>query len=90
MLVEDDGDRSAIETAKSLADALGVNVAERHTEADLIVVGSSPASPKGHVNLSARAGYAIETSNAPVIAVTRGTEIKFSKPGIVKRVAEKV
>jgi hypothetical protein len=56
----------------------------------LIVVGSSPASPKGHVNLSARAGYAIETSNAPVIAVARGTEAKFSKPGIVKRVTAKV
>jgi len=90
VLVEDDGDRSAIETAKSLAAALGVEVAERHTEADLVVVGSSPASPKGHVNLSARAGYAIETSNAPVIAVARGTEVKFSKPGIVKRVAAKV
>ena len=90
VLVEDDGDRSAIETAKSLAGALGVDVVERHTEADLIVVGSSPASPKGHVNLSARAGYAIEISHAPVIAVARGTEIKFSKPGIVKRVAAKV
>jgi nucleotide-binding universal stress UspA family protein len=90
VLVEDDGDRSAIETAKSLAAALGVDVLERHAEADLIVVGSSPASPKGHVNLSARAGYAIEISNAPVIAVARGTEVKFSKPGIVKRVAAKV
>jgi nucleotide-binding universal stress UspA family protein len=90
VLVEDDGDRSAIETAKSLASALGVDIVERHTAADLIVVGSSPASPKGHVNLSARAGYAIETSNTPVIAVARGTEVKFSKPGIVKRVAAKV
>ena len=90
VLVEDDGDRSAIETAKSLASALGVDVAERHTDADLIVVGSSPASPKGHVNLSARAGYAIEISNTPVIAVARGTEVKFSKKGIVRRVAEKV
>jgi hypothetical protein len=53
-------------------------------------VGSSPASPKGHVNLSARAGYAIETANTPVLAVPRGTEIKFSKPSIVKRVAAKV
>ena len=90
VLVEDDGDGSAVETAKSLAGALGVNIVERHTEADLIVVGSSPASPKGHVNLSARAGYAIEISNAPVIAVARGTEVSFSKPGIVKRVAAKV
>jgi hypothetical protein len=42
------------------------------------------------VNLSARAGYAIETANSPVIAVARGTEVKFSKPSIVKRVAEKI
>ena len=90
VLPEDDGDESAFETAQSLADALGAKVAERPEGTDLLVVGSSPASPKGHVNLSARAGYAIETSNRPVLAVPRGTEIKFSKPGLVKRVAAKV
>ena len=90
VLPEDDGDDAAFETAKGLADALGGTVADRHEGADLLVVGSSPASPKGHVNLSARAGYAIETANTPVIAVPRGTAIKFSKPGIVKRIAEKV
>jgi nucleotide-binding universal stress UspA family protein len=90
VLPEDDGDDAAFETATGLADALGGTVADRHEGADLLVVGSSPASPKGHVNLSARAGYAIETANTPVIAVPRGTAIKFSKPGIVKRIAEKV
>jgi nucleotide-binding universal stress UspA family protein len=90
VLTEDDGDEAASETAKSLADALGGTVAERREGADLLVVGSSPASPKGHVNLSARAGYAIETANTPVIAVPRGAAIKFSRPGIVKRVAAKV
>jgi nucleotide-binding universal stress UspA family protein len=90
VLPEDDGDDAASETAKALADALGGTVAARPEGADLLVVGSSPASPKGHVNLSARAGYAIETANSPVIAVPRGTAIKFSKPGIVKRITEKV
>ena len=90
MLPEDDGDDAAFETAKSIADALGASVADRAEGADLLVVGSSPASPKGHVNLSARAGYAIETANVPVIAVARGTQVKFSKPSIVKRVAAKV
>jgi nucleotide-binding universal stress UspA family protein len=90
VLPEDDGDESALRTAKSLADALDATVPERPEGTDLLVVGSSPASPKGHVNLSARAGYAIETSNRPVLAVPRGTEIKFSKPGLVKRVAAKV
>jgi nucleotide-binding universal stress UspA family protein len=90
VLPEDDGDSAALETAKGLADALGGTVADRPEGTDVLVVGSSPASPKGHVNLSARAGYAIETANTPVIAVPRGTAIKFSKPGIVKRVAAKV
>jgi nucleotide-binding universal stress UspA family protein len=90
VLPEDDGDDAAFQTAKSLADALGATVADRAQGADLLVVGSSPASPKGHVNLSARAGYAIETANTPVLAVPRGTEVKFSKPSLVKRVAAKV
>jgi len=90
VLREDDGDDAALETAQSLAGALGGTVADGPAGTDLLVVGSSPASPKGHVNLSARAGYAIETSNRPVIAVPRGTPIKFSKPGIVQRVAAKV
>lgn len=90
VLAEEDGDEATFNTAKSLADALGASVAERHEGTDLLVVGSSPASPKGHVNLSARAGYAIETANTPVIAVARGTEVKFGKPSIIQRVAEKV
>src|SRR3954447_10330982 len=90
VLAEDDGDEAASETAKALAGAVGGTVPERRDGADLLVVGSSPASPKGHVNLSARAGYAIETSNKPVVAVPRGTALRFSKPGIVKRVAAKV
>ncbi len=76
-------------TAKSIADALGATVADR-AESTTVVVGSSPASPKGHVDLGAQAGYAIETANVPVIAVARGTQVKFSKPSIVKRVAAKV
>ena len=90
VLPEDDSDDAAFQTAQSLADALGATVADRPEGADLLVVGSSPASPKGHVNLSARAGYAIETANTPVLAVARGTQVRFSKPSIVKRVAAKV
>jgi nucleotide-binding universal stress UspA family protein len=90
VLAEEDGDDAAFQTAKGLADALGATVADRHEGTDLLIVGSSPASPKGHVNLSARAGYAIEIANTPVLAVARGTEVSFSRPGIVKRVAAKV
>jgi nucleotide-binding universal stress UspA family protein len=90
VLAEEDGDEAASETAKSLAQALGASVAERHDGTDLLVVGSSPASPKGHVNLSARAGYAIETSNSPVIAVPRGTPVKFGKPSRARKALSKV
>jgi nucleotide-binding universal stress UspA family protein len=90
VLGEEDGDEAASETAKSLADALGATVADRHEGTDLLVVGSSPASPKGHVNLSARAGYAIETANTPVIAVPRGAPVQFAKPSRVKRALSKV
>jgi nucleotide-binding universal stress UspA family protein len=90
VLPEDDGDDAALETAKGLAAAIGGTVPDRPEGVDLLVVGSSPASPKGHVNLSARAGYAIETANAPVVAVPRGVAVKFAKPGIVQRVSAKV
>ena len=90
VLAEEDGDDSAAETAKSLADALGATVADRREGTDLLVVGSSPASPKGHLNLSARAGYAIETANSPVIAVPRGTPVTFGKPSLAKRALSKV
>ena len=90
VLPEDDGDDAALETAKGLAAAIGGTVPDRPEGVDLLVVGSSPASPKGHVNLSARAGYAIETANTPVVAVPRGVAVKFAKPGIVERVSAKV
>jgi nucleotide-binding universal stress UspA family protein len=90
VLREEDGDTAAGDTANSLADALGAKVGATTDEADLLVIGSSPASPKGHVNLSARAGYAIETSSAPVIAVPRGTEVTFSKPSLAKRAISSV
>jgi nucleotide-binding universal stress UspA family protein len=90
VLAEEDGDDAAFTTAKGLADALGATVADRHAGTDLLVVGSSPASPKGHVNLSARAGYAIEIANSPVIAVARGTEVGFGKPSLARRALSKV
>jgi nucleotide-binding universal stress UspA family protein len=90
VLAEEDGDDAAAETAKSLTAALGATVADRHVGADVLVVGSSPASPKGHVNLTARAGYAIETANSPVIAVPRGVPVAFGKPSLAKRALSKV
>ena len=57
--------RRRLETAKSLADALGATVAEpARGQPTCSSSAPRPASPKGHVNLSARAGYAIETANS--------------------------
>jgi nucleotide-binding universal stress UspA family protein len=70
-------DDAAAETAASLAKKLKASVAEATAGADMLVVGSSPMSPKGHVTLSASASYQLETATSPVIAVPRGTPISF-------------
>jgi nucleotide-binding universal stress UspA family protein len=78
-VISEGGDKAAQETAESLASALGVSVADAGEPADLIVVGSSPDGQDGRVTLSAASEYAIETANAPVLAVARGKALKFAK-----------
>jgi len=73
----EDDDAAALETANSVAKRLGASVVDADGEADLLIVGSSPMSPKGHVTLSASAGYEVETATSPVIVVARGTPIDF-------------
>jgi nucleotide-binding universal stress UspA family protein len=83
---EDDADEAAEQTAQALAKAFGAEVSQsRDSGVDMLIVGSSPASPKGHVNLSARAGYAIETANSPVLAVPRGAAVELGKPSLAQR-----
>ena len=80
-LLDEDGDEAAAVTARTLAQALDATV-EDHDDgrADLLVIGSRAGTPKGRVELSATAGYAIDTAASPVLVVPRGTPVHFAEP----------
>jgi nucleotide-binding universal stress UspA family protein len=80
-----EGDRDAEETAEGLASKLGAKVTEPGERVDLFVVGSAPDARKGRLALSAAAGYAIETTSSPVIAVPRGVPLKFGRTRVLSR-----
>ena len=72
------GDRSPLETAASLADRLGAEVAEKaDSEVDLLVVGSQPLAAPGRVAMTAAAQYVVETSRCPVLVLARGKTVRF-------------
>ncbi len=76
--VIDEGDPSALNSANSLAGALGATVAGFGTgPIDLLVVGSRPEAPEGRVVLSARSDYAVEDARYPVLVIPRGVSIDF-------------
>jgi nucleotide-binding universal stress UspA family protein len=77
--VLDEGDPAANATAQSLAGALGASVVEfTNQPVDLLVVGSRPESPQGHVTLSASSDYAVEAATYPVIVIPRGVTVQFA------------
>lgn len=77
--VIDEGDPAAMETANSLAGALGAAVAEYGAgPIDLLVVGSRPEAPAGRVVLSAKSDYAVEDARYPVLVIPRGVSIDFA------------
>jgi nucleotide-binding universal stress UspA family protein len=77
--VSEAGDLSARETAWSLANALGGEMAPAiDTEIDMLVIGSQAAAAPGRVALSAAAHYVLETARCPVLAVPRGGRVRFS------------
>jgi nucleotide-binding universal stress UspA family protein len=67
------------ETAEALAAGTGARVVDSD-EADLLVVGSRPDAPKGHVLVSASSQYLIETARRPVLVVPRGAAVSFRAP----------
>jgi nucleotide-binding universal stress UspA family protein len=72
------GDRSPLETAASLADRIGAEVADRaDSEVDLLVVGSQPLAAPGRVSMTAAAQYVVETSRCPVLVLARGNTVRF-------------
>ncbi len=82
--VSENGDPSARETAESLARSLGAAIAERPSPAvDLVVIGSRPGGADRRVTLSAAAWYLLETVRSAVLAVPRGTAVRFDAPASV-------
>jgi nucleotide-binding universal stress UspA family protein len=80
--VLDEGDEAARATAESLAAAIGADVVDfGGVPVDLLVVGSRPESPAGHVTLSASSDYAVEAATFPVLVVPRGVTIGFAAAG---------
>ena len=72
------GDRSALETAASLADRLGAEVATKpESGVDLLVVGSQPLAAPGRVAMTSAAQYVVETSRCPVLVLPRGKTVRF-------------
>ena len=76
--VGEDGDPCPLETAESLAGALGAAVAEAPSRnADVLVVGSKPSTVNGRVTISAAAEYLIELATCPVLVLPRGVAVRF-------------
>jgi len=80
VLEEDDDDDAAKVTARTLASALGASVEDDDERVDLLVVGSRKGAPTGRVELSATAGYAIDTATSPVLVVPSGKPVLFAAP----------
>jgi nucleotide-binding universal stress UspA family protein len=76
-----DGDDAPELTARTLASALGASVTNHEEEpVDMLVVGSREGTPTGRVELSATAGYAVETATYPVLVVPSGSPVSFPTP----------
>jgi nucleotide-binding universal stress UspA family protein len=79
IVVLEDGDDAAGETARSLAASLGGTVTTSEDDhGDLLVLGSTAGGQAGRVTLSASAGYELETATVPVLAIPRGKPVRFT------------
>jgi len=76
--ITEDGDPSALETAESVARALGGSVArDQSRDAELLVLGTKPGIPTGRVTLSAASEYLIDLATCPVLVLPRGVAVSF-------------
>jgi nucleotide-binding universal stress UspA family protein len=80
---DDEGDRSAHETAATLAERTGAQTAELGASADLLVIGSRSGTPHGRVSISASLAYQIEEARCPVLVVPRGVAVHFGPVPVV-------
>ena len=76
-----DIDPAANQTAESLAVRAGTEVVRPGQDGiDLLVIGSRPGTPDGHVGMSSASEYLLETSRASVLVVPRATPLVFGSP----------
>lgn len=76
-----DIDPAARATAENLASHRGGElVGAADDGADLLVIGSRPGTPAGHVGISAASEYLIETARTSVLVVPRATPVVFDSP----------
>jgi nucleotide-binding universal stress UspA family protein len=73
-------DASAGDTARALAERWDADISQDGGRVDLLVIGSRPEAPKGHVLLTALAEYAIDTAGSPVLVVPREEAVQFATP----------
>ena len=80
-----DADGGARQTAASLADALGAQVAPvANEQTDLLVLDSRDGAEPGQVWLSSSAEHLIEISSCAVLVLPRGVQLSFGRqPGVV-------
>jgi nucleotide-binding universal stress UspA family protein len=76
-------DPAARESAEAFAARSGTPLAlPTQANVDLLVVGSRPGATEGQVSLSAAAEYLVETTNASVLVLPRGTAFGVERQSI--------
>jgi nucleotide-binding universal stress UspA family protein len=74
-----DADGGATDTARSLASALGAELAPvLNDEVDLLVLDSRPEAEPGRIGLTSSAAHLIEIATCAVIVLPRGVTLDFS------------
>jgi len=73
-----DADGGAVDTAATLASALGASVEPvANEETDLLVIDSRPEVEPGRVSISSSAAHLIEIATCPVLVLPRGARLPF-------------
>jgi nucleotide-binding universal stress UspA family protein len=72
-----EGDDAPQRTAESLATALDAELTGDDRRADLIVVGSQPASPEGRIALSGATRHQLDSARSSVLVLPRSVAVEF-------------
>jgi nucleotide-binding universal stress UspA family protein len=78
-LVAEAGDEAAQATAATLAASGDAGVTTATDDVDLLVIGSRPEAPQGHVMISSSAQRKLDEASSPVLVVPRGRPVRFGE-----------